>query len=345
MLGRALKDIRGNFSIMYAVSAMAIVVTVGGAVDYTNMVKQRTELATIVDATALAAATFAKDDNTERSEAAFEVFSENLALHTALQSPSTPSIEFNDATGEVTVTAQVAYKPSFVSALGFNNIPIASASTVSYAVEYVPPISIALALDTSGSMSWLTTDGDVKIDSLELATQELFDALFLAAENPGLLAQNLSTGFSTYNTNTVIEQPIIDGYEHIEDAMFSDPLFIADGGTDSTPSVQFAFDQLVAQRTAEPDDKWSGHIIFMTDGDNNELTADDLTLEICAQAKAEGFMIYTVAFAAPDRGKQLLETCASDATRAFDSSDSEKLLEAFELIGQEIGESVVRVKR
>ncbi len=345
MVYRLLKDTKGNFSIILAVSAMALLTCVGVGVDYTNMVRQQAEINGIVDAAAIAAATQAKSNSADRRKAAMAVFDENLALNTQLKLNGQPGIHFDDNAGEVTVDANLAYQPLFLSFLGKDNYNIGSQSTVSYAIEYIPPMSIALALDTSGSMSWTTTDGTIKIDALQEATRELFAALFDSTENPTLLLQQLSSGFSTYNTDLIISQPIMSGYAHIENTMTTDPLFVAAGGTDSTPSVQFAFDQLMVSRSMASDPKWKGYLLFLTDGDNNDPLSDDSTKAICQQAKDQDITIYTIAFAAPPRGEELLEDCASDPSNAFDSSDAQKLKQAFEAIGEEIGESVVRIKK
>jgi len=134
--------------------------------------------------------------------------------------------------------------------------------------------------------------------------------------------------------------------------MRTDLLFEAVGGTNSTPSVQFAIDQLIAEEQAATDPKWSGNLIFMTDGDNNPTdidgnptNADANTTALCDAAKARGYTIYTVAFAAPKNGKDLLEACASSKKLAFKSKNAKKLKENFEIIGKQLGEATLRIKR
>jgi len=344
MLSNIVRDTRGNFSLMLAVGLTAIVTGVGVAVDYSDLTRQKIKLAGITDAAAVAGATQARNGSAVRRKAALSVFDENTAMQSSLNPIGQPKIEFDDGFGEVTVAARVDYSPKFMGMFGYNTIQISASSTVSYAIEYMPPISIAFALDTSGSMGETTPEGDFKIDALQEATGELFDALFESAENPTLLAQQLTTGFSTYNTDIIITEPIQAGYDHIARTMDMNPLFYAEGGTDSTSSVQYALDQLLSRKAIETDPKWRGYIVFMTDGDNNETSADDLTKDVCATAKDAGISIYTIAFAAPPRGEELLEECASDPSNAFDSQNSQKLKKAFETIGLEIGESVVRIK-
>ena len=76
-------------------------------------------------------------------------------------------------------------------------------------------------------------------------------------------------------------------------------------------------------------------IVFMTDGDNNYNSADSSTKLLCDKAKGEGIEVYTVAFAAPTRGKQLLAYCASTAEHFYDANSSAALIAAFESIGKQ----------
>ena len=330
---------------MFSVVIMLLLGCLGVAIDASQMLSNKQKVADIADSTALAAALVARESQADRMEKAIEHFSENVAFERTIEIKDNVSIVFDDSAKEVTV--QVAAKTNFflMHIFGHQEKDVTASSTVGYAIDYVPPISIAFAFDTSGSMGWLTTDGQVKIEALEQATGDLFQAMFDASENPALLNSALSTSFSTYNTDIVINDVNRAGYQHILDTMSTDPLFMADGGTNSTPSVQFAIDELVAKNAAEPNNKWSGHLIFMTDGDNNDPQSDTDTLALCSNAKAQGYTIYTVAFAAPKKGEDLLEDCASDKSLAFKSKNAKKLKENFEIIGKQLGEATVRIKR
>ena len=324
---------------------MIILGSVGLAIDASRMLANKQKVADIADSTALAAALVAREGDAARMSKTKEHFSENATLEKGVEIRDNVNIVFDDSAKEVTVT--VAAKTNFflMHIFGHKEKDVIASSTVGYAIDYVPPISIAFAFDTSGSMQWTTTDGQVKIDALEQATGDLFQAMFDASENPALLNAALTTSFSTYNTDIVINDVNRAGYQHILDTMSMDPLFVASGGTNSTPSVQFAIDELVAKNASEPDSKWSGHLIFMTDGDNNDPQSDTDTLALCANAKDQGYRIYTVAFAAPKKGEELLEDCASDKKLAFKSKNAKKLKENFETIGRQLGEATVRIKR
>lgn len=336
-------DESGNVAIMFSVVLLLLLGGVGAAVDMSQMVSTKQKVADIADSTALAAALVAREK--KRRKNAKEYFLENAALETSIEIRDNVDIVFDDSAKEVTV--KVAAKTNFflMHLFGHAENDITATATVGYAIDYIPPISIAFAFDTSGSMGWLTTDGQVKIDALETATSDLFDAMFAASERPSMLKSALTTSFSTYNTDLVINDVTRSGYTHILDTMEDDALFIASGGTNSVPAVQFAVDQLIAKETSETDPKWSGHLIFMTDGDNNQPEWDSDTLAVCDDAKARGYTIYTVAFAAPKKGENLLKACASRKKLAFKSDNAKKLKRNFTIIGKRLGEATIRIKR
>ncbi len=344
MIKNYISDERGNIAIMFSVMILVIFMGVGVAIDMSKMVSEKQRISDMADSTALAAALVARDGYYSRMETSKEFFAENRAMETEIDINANPAIIFDDGAKEVTVTVSARTNHSFMTMFGHSNGDVLASATVGYAIDYVPPISIAFAFDTSGSMGWLTTDGQVKIEALELATGDLFQAMFEASENPSLLSSALSTTFSTYNTDVIINDAVRNGYQHILDTMSTDPLFWANGGTNSTSAVQFAVDQLTAKDAVESDGKWSGHLVFMTDGDNNDPLFDTQTLAICDAAKAQGYTIYTVAFAAPKKGEDLLEICASDKSKAFKSANAKKLKESFKIIGEQLGEATVRIK-
>jgi Flp pilus assembly protein TadG len=91
-----------------------------------------------------------------------------------------------------------------------------------------------------------------------------------------------------------------------------------------------------------PDSKKA--MILMTDGSFN--TAYDFTngnsaaqaQSLCTKAKQQGVIIYTVAFQAPQAGKDLLALCASDSGKAFTPEGAADLTEAYQTIASEISD-------
>jgi Flp pilus assembly protein TadG len=98
---------------------------------------------------------------------------------------------------------------------------------------------------------------------------------------------------------------------------------------------------------ANADPKPRRAMVLMTDGDNtvsltssgplhngsSRAAADTLTKQLCANIKADGVEVYTVAFEIKDAAtKDMIRACASNPANYFDASDPTKLLSAFENI-------------
>ncbi len=76
-----------------------------------------------------------------------------------------------------------------------------------------------------------------------------------------------------------------------------------------------------------------------TSTSNNTVVAamNARTLTACANARAAGITIYTIAFQVQDASaRQILNDCASDPSKAFESNNNADLLAAFRLIAQDI---------
>ena len=122
----------------------------------------------------------------------------------------------------------------------------------------------------------------------------------------------------------------------------------ASGGTDSTEAFSWAYDNVsdmkeVNQHKAKNGQEPQRYIVFMTDGDNNYSSADSSTRILCDQAKGAGVQVYTVAFAAPKRGKELLSYCASSSAHFFDAQSSADLIAAFKSIGEQASQVASRL--
>lgn len=98
-------------------------------------------------------------------------------------------------------------------------------------------------------------------------------------------------------------------------------------------------------------------MILMTDGANtkspnypehestNVLTANNLTAQVCANIKAEGIRIYTIAFEIDDvSAQQLLLTCSSGIPYYYNANTVSELKTAFQEIGNSIASNLRFVK-
>lgn len=347
-IARYKENTRGSFSIYLAIAFMTIAMGVGCAVDMAQATSQKSRLQDLTDSTALAAAIASRYENQNRQTRAKDHFKENRELSSVMKVNDNPLIDFNDVAKEVKVEIEGEYKYMFMGMFGFEDPIIKTSATVGYMIDDIAPLSIAFAFDTSGSMADPTKDGQIKIDALKLATGDLFDQIYEASERPDLLDQKMTTTFSSYNTDLVDSAAMLAGRSHVTMAVEA---MQASGGTNSTPALTFAFDELQYKKTAVNDNRWAGYVVFMTDGDNNDVdldgnpvTWDADSYDMCDQMKAEGYRIFTVGFAAPAKGNKLLKHCASSKSDHFDSSDADDLKQAFKLIGQKLGSSAIVIK-
>jgi Flp pilus assembly protein TadG len=91
------------------------------------------------------------------------------------------------------------------------------------------------------------------------------------------------------------------------------------------------------------------YIVLMTDGENtlsptypkhdgwDVPTSNNLTAELCTNAKAAGIQIFTIAFEVTSNPvKNLLRTCATSVDRYFDATNSLQLAAAFDAIAKQM---------
>ncbi|WP_137133487.1 vWA domain-containing protein [Rhizobium sp. FKY42] len=128
------------------------------------------------------------------------------------------------------------------------------------------------------------------------------------------------------------------------------------GGTDASGAMAVAFSDLQkanvteeTQHKAKKNFSFSRFIVLMTDGEMTGYSAswnkgiDDKVRTACAQAKADGITVFTVAFMAPDKGKDLLQTCASNKESYYESSNMSDLVAAFGDIGRKAAKTQTRL--
>lgn len=182
-----------------------------------------------------------------------------------------------------------------------------------------------------------------KIEALQDASSALFKQINAADPSQTYVRTGLSAYSSYIRGTTNMEWGTSSADAHIK-GMY------ASGGTASTNSVKWAYDQLKASNTAENNAHASKNgqvpdkfMLFMTDGSNNNTSDDTATKNYCDTAKAEGIRIFAVAFAAPSRGEALLKNCASSSEDYFDPDTADELVAAFEKIGKSTANTLTRL--
>lgn len=342
------KDTSGNFSILFAVGASVLMMGTAAAVDMTQMQKTQSKMNDIADSASLAGAAASEMKNSERRRVAKEAVLANMDTAMLSLIDGEPKIVFDDANKEVTVSFDIKSQPFFGGVLGKKTLPISTVSVASYAQSTVSPVSISFALDVSGSMGWNTSDGKVKIQALKESVNAMFVEIEDQVDDPRELVKSMRTGMSTYNTALRTTTNMKAGWRDMNAAV---KRLNAGGGTNSTPSLEFAYNQILDDRRFRQLDpsyrpaKTKEFVIFMTDGDNNQAGWDTTSRAVCDKMKNDGIEVFTVAFAAPAKGKALLENCASSDKdeHFFDAANAAAFNEAFREIGKEIVERAVRI--
>jgi hypothetical protein len=128
------------------------------------------------------------------------------------------------------------------------------------------------------------------------------------------------------------------------------------GGTDASGAMNITFDALKAKNTTEAEaheskdhTNFQRYILLMTDGEmtgassnwNNGL--DQKTRNICKKAKDDGIIIFSVAFMAPVKGKEMLGYCASGPDNYYEPDDMNELFAAFGEIAEKAAKTTTRL--
>jgi len=268
---------------------------------------------------------------------------------------------------KVTVNSSYAIPTTpLIGVLGYKTMNIgASSSTSSGTSDTKTALSMELVLDQSGSMgdktsTCATYDGTkcktyvIKIDALKKAASALFTALNTADPDHNLVR----TGAYSYNNGLIYKDAKKTQIKSMSGMVWGTATtstyvnsITASGGTDAaepmrqaTLSIAKASDgsDVESQAHATKDNKIiSRYIILMTDGEMTgntgvwQKTYDQNVRDQCDATKLAGIKIFTVAFMAPDKGKQLLQYCASPGGNYYEAETMENLVASFTSIAKE----------
>jgi Flp pilus assembly protein TadG/uncharacterized protein YegL len=369
VLRNFLKDKQGNLSIIAAIVLPVGLAAAGMAIDTSKMIASKAALQNAADAAALAAASALanKDITTEAAEAlATDFVKGQMSNHIDAPKDNEQPFDFSsctnvDVTQETTVGTAKKYtvkvdacydvKYSALSAfMGRSSGRVSVSSTTQSSTESKNALSMYLVLDRSGSMAEYTNtvSGSYtckygrktytcytyydKITALRMAATNLMNQLATADPDTSLVR----TAAVSYNASMQTPGTLAWGVTATKNYISN---LRADGGTDSGLAFKTAYNAIKAttEDTAHANKNGqvpSKYIVFMTDGDNNYTSADTETKKWCDQAKLSGIEVYSVAFMAPDRGRALLNYCATTSAHYFAAENAEDLNAAFEYIGE-----------
>ena len=309
------RDEGGQFAIMFALFTIMLLAGVMVAVDFSKLTSTKTKVAAITDAAALAGAQ--AFDRPDRLLVVKEFLKLNGDKSLPVSVMSEPIIRFDDATQEVSVSIDANVDLPFAKIFGMGNRDVAYRSVAGYPGT-MDPLTIAFALDISGSMGGTTSDGQVKLTALKSASNALFDIIQGKVKNPESIGKHIRTGVSAFNSGLAVDQNMEWGFGQTRATIEG---LAAGGATNTFSALENAHKQILDDRmvriTEKPDfdlARLDEFVIFMTDGENtagDPVFLDDESYESCIAMREDGIEIYAIAFTAPARGQMLLLDCAS----------------------------------
>ena len=188
MIGRFLRDRRGNFALMTALMMVPFMGAVALAIDYTEVTRQKQATLNALDAAGIATARYmvsgAKD--AEIIAYAQDFFEANLGAidpADAVLDVTLPTSAVGG--GTLKLSATLTYKPYFLPA--FKNLmgdagPTDMTVSARSEIRLKNSLEVALVLDNSGSMDEEGSgSGEKRIDLLKAAAKQLVDTLALQA--------------------------------------------------------------------------------------------------------------------------------------------------------------------
>ncbi|MCE7029556.1 pilus assembly protein TadG-related protein [Jiella avicenniae] len=135
---------RGNFGIITGLAALPLIVCMGGAVDYSNALREKSMVQSAADAAVLAAAKYTGDDETERKRRADMLFNANVK-----DDIDVTSRDLSHQDRQFVYTAKLTYPTAFLGLMHLDELNMVVTSVSQYSDI---PLDIALVLDTTGSM-------------------------------------------------------------------------------------------------------------------------------------------------------------------------------------------------
>ncbi|MCW0981117.1 pilus assembly protein TadG-related protein [Agrobacterium sp. BT-220-3] len=161
------------------------------------------------------------------------------------------------------------------------------------------------------------------------------------------------TGASVYTHEAYAAQPIGWGTSGVLNYVDKQIPEFPSGGTDATSGLNAAYNALKKSNTAETtahktkkNESFERYIVLMTDGEmtgysaNWDSAIDQKVRNTCETAKKDGIKIFSVAFMAPDKGKSLLQYCASNLDNYYAPENMQQIVTAFGEIARKAAGSV-----
>ncbi|MEZ5932287.1 MAG: pilus assembly protein TadG-related protein [Alphaproteobacteria bacterium] len=172
---RFLSDRRGGVAMIVGLAVLALAAAMGLAIDSARGYTAKSKLQGAVDAAALAGAKAYTQNADDPSAEARMFFDANYAADYMGGTLTDFDASINETTENMIVQATVSLPTSFMSIFGINEIALSSEAEVT---AKHTDLELAVVVDVTGSMNWLDSNGDVKIDSLKAAGLTLLSTIY-----------------------------------------------------------------------------------------------------------------------------------------------------------------------
>jgi len=164
---RFFSDIRGNTAIIFALSAVPLILMTGGVTDVVNAYSVKAKLQSSVDAAALEAAAAQGLSDQERKQAALDSFKANFTGNLVKGLKATPTAIIHDE--DVTVDVTTSVPTHFLKLVSINSLDVKVKAVVKRSYG---SMEVALVLDNTKSMN------GSKMAALKSASKDLVKSLF-----------------------------------------------------------------------------------------------------------------------------------------------------------------------
>ncbi|MFT3673307.1 vWA domain-containing protein [Aestuariivirga sp.] len=175
-LRRFTRSERGDTAIMFALTAIPVILAAGAGVDYATYAAAKTHLQASLDSAALSGAAASGKTDTERAAIAQATFTANMSAGAA--AGYTLTSDFRVDNGTFIASAKVEVPTSLMKLAGINNIEANGSAEVGLAA--MKKAEIAMVLDYSGSMGDVSGT-KVKYIAMREAATKLVDDLTTAS--------------------------------------------------------------------------------------------------------------------------------------------------------------------
>jgi len=283
-----LSDTAGSMAMIWGVTGVGIVISVGAAYDISQVNKAKLIAQMAADNMALSASIAVDNDNDSRYIGGQGYSYRHLGgPSNDFTNSMVGVVEYNvdddgDGEGNLLARATVSgtYRTAFASALGVNEIPFSASSDVAYAQVEGTPASVFFAVDNSGSMGWSDAAGANKLNALKISLKSFMTTLeTINTKNNDVYRTALWPYSQDYrkrypyisDDGIITNKDVLPNWGGLSNGEIT--RMRTEGGTDSSGSLEAAAaaftKENAAHIAANNEDDPLKFMVFMSDGANN----------------------------------------------------------------------------